>query len=277
MLTHKQLQQISNELRIDIIKAISRAKSGHPGGSLSAIDIITYLFFNEIKRTKENALDPDRDRFVLSKGHGVPALYAVFARLGLITYEELMNLRVLGSRTQGHPSYLDLPYVESSTGSLGQGLSVAIGIALAGKIDKKKYNVYCMVGDGEIQEGQIWEALLSAPKFKLDNLCVFLDYNKSQIDGYIKDVMDIEPIKEKLLAFKWNVLEIDGHNFDEIEKAVLNYKSTKEKPTFIVAHTIKGKGVSFMEDNVEWHGKAPNEKETELAIQELQKLLEKNG
>lgn len=277
MLTQKQLQQISNELRIDIIKAISRAKSGHPGGSLSAIDIITYLFFNEIKRTKENALDPDRDRFVLSKGHGVPALYAVFARLGLITYEELMNLRVLGSRTQGHPSYLDLPYVESSTGSLGQGLSVAIGIALAGKIDKKKYNVYCMIGDGEIQEGQIWEALLSAPKFKLDNLCVFLDYNKSQIDGYIKDVMDIEPIKEKLLAFKWNVLEIDGHNFDEIEKAVLNFKSTKEKPTFIVAHTIKGKGVSFMEDNVEWHGKAPNEKETELAIQELQKLLEKNG
>lgn len=277
MLTHKQLQQISNELRIDIIKAISRAKSGHPGGSLSAIDIITYLFFNEIKRTKENALDPNRDRFVLSKGHGVPALYAVFARLGLITYDELMNLRVLGSRTQGHPSYVDLPYVESSTGSLGQGLSVAVGIALAGKIDKKNYNVYCMVGDGEMQEGQIWEAILSAPKFKLDNLCVFLDYNKSQIDGYIKDVMDIEPIKEKLLAFRWNVLEIDGHNFEEIENAVSNFKSTKEKPTFIIAHTIKGKGVSFMEDNVEWHGKAPNEKETELAIQELQKLLEKNG
>lgn len=277
MLTHKQLQQISNELRIDIIKAISRAKSGHPGGSLSAIDIITYLFFNEIKRTKENALDPNRDRFVLSKGHGVPALYAVFARLGLITYDELMNLRVLGSRTQGHPSYVDLPYVESSTGSLGQGLSVAVGIALAGKIDKKNYNVYCMVGDGEMQEGQIWEAILSAPKFKLDNLCVFLDYNKSQIDGYIKDVMDIEPIKEKLLAFRWNVLEIDGHNFEEIENAVSNFKSTKEKPTFIIAHTIKGKGVSFMEDSVEWHGKAPNEKETELAIQELQKLLEKNG
>ncbi len=277
MYTKKELQRISNELRIDIIKAIARAKSGHPGGSLSAIDILVYLFFNEIKRTKENALDPDRDRFVLSKGHGVPALYSVFARIGLITYDELMNLRVLGSSTQGHPSYTDLPYVESSTGSLGQGLSVAIGIAIAGKIDNKNYNVYCMVGDGEIQEGQIWEALLSAPKFKLDNLCVFLDYNKSQIDGYVKDVMNIEPIKEKLIAFNWNVVEIDGHNFEEIENAVNVFKSTKEKPTFIVAHTIKGKGVSFMEDNVEWHGKAPNEKETELALHELQKLLETNG
>lgn len=277
MYTHKELQRISNELRIDIIKAIARAKSGHPGGSLSAIDILVYLFFNEIKRTKENALDPNRDRFVLSKGHGVPALYSVFARIGLISYDELMNLRVLGSPTQGHPSFTDLPYVESSTGSLGQGLSVAIGIALAGKIDKKDYKVYCMIGDGEIQEGQIWEALLSAPKFKLDNLCVFLDYNKSQIDGYVKDVMNIEPIKDKLIAFNWNVLEINGHNFDEIEKSVNIFKSSKGKPTFIIAHTIKGKGVSFMEDNVEWHGKAPNDKETELALQELQKLLETNG
>lgn len=277
MYTHKELQRIANELRIDIIKAISRAKSGHPGGSLSAIDIIVYLFFNEIKRTKENALDPDRDRFVLSKGHGVPALYSVFARLGLITNEELMNLRVLGSRTQGHPSYTDLPFVESSTGSLGQGLSVAIGIALAGKLDKKDYRVYCMIGDGEMQEGQIWEALLSAPKFNLDNLCVILDYNKSQIDGYVKDVMNLEPIKEKLIAFNWNVLEIDGHNFAEIEKAINQSKTFKQKPSFIIAHTVKGKGVSFMEDKVDWHGKAPNEKETELALQELKKLLDING
>jgi len=277
MYTHKQLQQIANELRIDIIKAISRAKSGHPGGSLSAIDILVYLFFNEIKRTKENALDPDRHRFVLSKGHGVPALYAVLARIGLITYEELMNLRVLGSRTQGHPSYLDLPYVEASTGSLGQGLSVAVGMALAAKIDKKSYRVYCMTGDGETQEGQIWEAILSAPKFNLDNLCVILDYNKSQIDGYIKDVMDLEPLKAKLEAFKWNVLEINGHNFEEIENAFNIARETKGKPTYIIAHTIKGKGVSFMEDNVEWHGKAPNEKETELALQELEKLLVSNG
>lgn len=277
MYTHKELERIANELRIDIIKSISKAKSGHPGGSLSAIDIIVYLFFNEIKRTKENALDPNRDRFVLSKGHGVPALYSVFARLGLITTEELMNLRVLGSRTQGHPSYTDLPFVESSTGSLGQGLSVAIGIAMAAKLDKKNYRVYCMVGDGEMQEGQIWEALLSAPKYKLDNLCVFLDYNKSQIDGYVKDVMNLEPIKEKLMAFNWNVLEINGHNFAEIENAINVSKTIKQKPTFIIAHTIKGKGVSFMEDNVEWHGKAPNEKETELALQELKQLLEVNG
>lgn len=277
MYTHNQLQQIANELRIDIIKAISRAKSGHPGGSLSAIDILVYLFFNEINRTKENALDPDRHRFVLSKGHGVPALYAVLARIGLISYEELMNLRVLGSRTQGHPSYLDLPYVEASTGSLGQGLSVAIGMALAAKIDKKSYRVYCMTGDGETQEGQIWEAILSAPKFNLDNLCVILDYNKSQIDGYTKDVMDLEPLKAKLESFRWNVLEIDGHNFAEIENAFNVAREVKGKPTYIIAHTIKGKGVSFMEDNVEWHGKAPNEKETELALQELQKLLVQNG
>jgi len=276
MFTHKELQRISNELRIDIIKAISRAKSGHPGGSLSAIDILVYLFFNEIKRTKENALDPNRHRFILSKGHGVPALYAILARIGLITYDELMNLRVLGSPTQGHPSYLDLPYVEASTGSLGQGLSIAIGMALAAKIDKKSYRIYCMTGDGESQEGQIWEAILSAPKFNLDNLCVILDYNKSQIDGYTKDVMDLEPIKDKLEAFKWNVLEIDGHNFEEIENALNIARETKGKPTYIIAHTIKGKGVSFMEDNIEWHGKAPNEKETELALQELEKLLVSN-
>lgn len=277
MYTNKDLQRIANELRFDIIKAISKAKSGHPGGSLSAIDLIAYLFFKEIKRTKENALDPDRHRFVLSKGHGVPALYAVFYRIGLISYDELMNLRVLGSRTQGHPSYVDLPYVEASTGSLGQGFSVAIGMALAAKIDKKDYRVYCMTGDGETQEGQIWEAILSAPKFKLDNLCVVLDYNKSQIDGYTKDVMNLEPLKEKLIAFNWNVIEIDGHNFDEIEKAFELARSTKDKPTYIIAHTIKGKGVSFMEDNVEWHGKAPNEKETELALAELKKLLYNNG
>lgn len=277
MYTHKELQQIANELRIDIIKAISRAKSGHPGGSLSAIDILVYLFFNEIKRTKENAHDPERHRFVLSKGHGVPALYAIFAKIGLITYDELMNLRMLGSRTQGHPSYFDLPYVEASTGSLGQGLSVAVGMALAAKIDTKSYRVYCMTGDGETQEGQIWEAILSAPKFNLDNLCVILDYNKSQIDGYTKDVMDLEPLKAKLEAFKWNVIEIDGHNFEQIENAFNIARNTKNKPTYIIAHTIKGKGVSFMEDNVEWHGKAPNEKETELALQELQKLLVSNG
>ncbi len=269
----QQLQRIANELRIDIIKSLHAAKSGHPGGSLSSIDLLVYIFFEEIKRTKENATLPTRDRFILSKGHGAPALYAVFARIGLISYDDLMNLRVLESCTQGHPSYLHLPYLEASTGSLGQGLSIATGMALAAKIDKLDYRVYCMIGDGETQEGQIWEAFLSAPKFKLDNLCVILDYNKSQIDGYIKDVLDIEPYVDKLKAFRWNVLEIDGHNFNEMERAFTNAKSTKNKPTIIVAHTIKGKGVSFMEDKVEWHGKAPNDEETEIALQELQKLL----
>ncbi|MBU2444422.1 MAG: transketolase [Bacteroidetes bacterium] len=273
MYSLSELQKIANELRIDIIKALHAAKSGHPGGSLSAIDILTYLFFNEIKRTKENAFDPDRDRFVLSKGHGVPALYALFARLGLITRDELMNLRLLGSRIQGHPSFLDLPYVEASTGSLGQGLSIAVGMAMAGKLDRKKYRVYCMIGDGETQEGQIWEAFLSAPKFKLDNLCVILDYNKSQIDGYTSDVLNIEPYVDKLKAFNWHTLEINGHNFEEIKSAFGSAKKLKGKPTIIVAHTVKGKSVSFMEDKIEWHGKSPNDEETKLALKELEELI----
>lgn len=268
-----ELQKIANELRIDIIKALHAAKSGHPGGSLSAIDILTYLFINEIKRTTENALDPDRDRFVLSKGHGVPALYAILTRLGLITSDELMNLRLLGSRTQGHPSLQDLPYVEASTGSLGQGLSIAVGMAMAGKLDKKDYRVYCMIGDGETQEGQIWEAFLSAPKFKLDNLCVILDYNKSQIDGYTSDVLNIEPYVNKLKAFNWHTIEIDGHNFEEIKNAFVTAKNLKERPTIIVAHTVKGKSVSFMENKIEWHGKSPNDEETKLALRELEELI----
>lgn len=273
MYSLSELQKIANELRIDIIKALHAAKSGHPGGSLSAIDILTYLFFNEIKRTKENAFDPDRDRFVLSKGHGVPALYAILARLGLITRDELINLRLLGSRTQGHPSFLDLPYVEASTGSLGQGLSIAVGMAMAGKLDKKDYRVYCMIGDGETQEGQIWEAFLSAPKFKLDNLCVILDYNKSQIDGYTSDVLNIEPYIDKLKAFNWHTLEINGHNFEEIKSAFDGAKNLQGKPTIIVAHTVKGKSVSFMEDKIDWHGKSPNDEETKLALKELEELI----
>jgi transketolase len=273
MYSLSELQNIANQLRIDIIKALHAAKSGHPGGSLSAIDILTYLFFNEIKRTKGNAFDPNRDRFILSKGHGVPALYAVFVHLGLITREELLNLRLLGSRTQGHPSFQDLPYLEASTGSLGQGLSIAVGMAMAGKLDKKDYRVYCMIGDGETQEGQIWEAFLSAPKFQLDNLCAILDYNKSQIDGYIHDVLNIEPYIDKLKAFNWHTLEIDGHNFEEIKSAFDIAKSLKGKPTIIVAHTVKGKSVSFMEDKIEWHGKAPNDEETTIALKELESLI----
>ncbi len=267
--TIDQLKEVAKDLRIKCIEILTEAGSGHPGGSLSSMDLITALFLNKIKRTKENALSPDRHRFVLSKGHGVPALYSILSHLGLITPEELNTLRKLGSRLQGHPDYVALPYVEASTGSLGQGLSIAQGIALAGKIDKKNYKVYCLLGDGEIQEGQVWESIMSAPKFKLDNLCAILDYNKGQIDGYVKDVMNVEPLADKLKAFNWNVITIDGHNFDEILNAYNQAEETKGKPTFIIANTIKGKGVSFMEGNNEWHGKSPSKSECEKAIQEL--------
>ncbi len=215
----EELRKISNEMRADILKMIYYGTSGHPGGSLSSIDILSVLFFNKIKRTKENALDPDRHRFILSKGHGVPALYAVLNRCGIIPTEELWTLRKIGSRLQGHPDRVILPYVEASTGSLGQGLSIAQGMALAAKIDNKNYKVYCMVGDGEIQEGQIWESLLSSPKFKLDNLIVILDYNKGQIDGPTNEVLNLEPLKHKLIAFNWDVQEIDGHDFEQIQKS----------------------------------------------------------
>ncbi len=267
------LKIIATKIRIDIIKMLNLAGSGHPGGSLSCVEILVALFWEKIKRTPENALDPDRDRFILSKGHGVPALYAVLAHRGVIPYEEIFTLRKINSRLQGHPSRIDLPYVEASTGSLGQGLSIAQGLALAGKLDRKNYRVYCLLGDGEMQEGQVWEAIMSAPKFKLDNLCAIVDYNKGQIDGYVKDVMDIEPLVDKLRAFNWNVIEIDGHDFEQILSALDEAEIVKGKPTFIVAHTVKGKGVSFMEDNHEWHGKAPNDEETQLALKELEEQL----
>lgn len=267
------LKIIATKIRIDIIRMLNSAGSGHLGGSLSCVEILVALFWEKIKRTPENALDPNRDRFILSKGHGVPALYAVLAHRGVIPREELFTLRKINSRLQGHPSRIDLPYVEASTGSLGQGLSIAQGIALAGKIDRKNYRVYCLLGDGEMQEGQVWEAIMSAPKFKLDNLCAIVDYNKGQIDGYVKDVMSIEPLVDKLEAFNWNVIEIDGHDFEQILSALDEAELVKGKPTFIVAHTIKGKDVSFMEDNHEWHGRAPNDEETKLALQELEEQL----
>ena len=269
----EDLKKISNEMRINIIKMIHAGGSGHPGGSLSCIDILAVLFFNKIKRNKENALSPDRDRFILSKGHGVPALYAILSKCGLIPEEDLMTLRKLGSKLQGHPDRMVIPFVEASTGSLGQGLSIAEGMALAGKIDNKRYKVYCIIGDGETQEGQIWEAILSIPKFKLDNLVVILDYNKAQIDGYTKDVLDLDPVKDKLLAFNWNVYEIDGHDFKVIQDTLDKTDEKNGKPHFIIANTVKGKGVSFMENKVDWHGKAPNKEETEKAVQELQNLL----
>ncbi len=268
----EELKKMSNEMRADILKMIHLGTSGHPGGSLSCIDIISVLFFNKIKRTKENALDPDRHRFILSKGHGVPALYAVLNRCGLIPTEELWTLRKLGSRLQGHPDRVVFPYVEASTGSLGQGLSIAQGMAMAAKSDNKNYKVYCMLGDGETQEGQIWEALLSAPKFKLDNLIVILDYNKGQIDGPTNEVLNLEPVKDKLKAFNWDVQEIDGHDYPAIQSALDKADETNGKPHFIIANTVKGKGVSFMEGVIDWHGKAPSAEQLDLAVKELKNL-----
>jgi len=277
----KQLTQVSNELRTWIIDMLMEAKSGHPGGSLSAIDLITGLWFHEMRGIDPKNLAPNRDRFVLSKGHAVPALYAALAKHGFIDKEELKTLRRTGSRLQGHPDRVRMPIVEASTGSLGQGLSVAQGMAMGLRMDGKPSMVYCMVGDGEIQEGQIWEAALSAPKFKLSNLCLILDNNNGQIDGHVSDVMPIEPIMDKWRAFGWNVIEINGHDMGEILKA---YKAARDnhdqggsQPTFILARTVKGKGVSFMENKIEWHGVAPKAEEAKKAIDEILSRGEQHG
>lgn len=267
------LQRSANEMRIDIIRMLQKAGSGHPGGSLSLIDILTVLFFRWIKRTPENVSDPDRHRLILSKGHGVPALYAVLARCGVIPHAELDHLRMVGSLLQGHPHNASIPAVEASTGSLGQGLSIAQGMAMAAKLDGKSYTVYCVMGDGESQEGQAWEALLSAPHHKLDNLIVLLDYNKGQIDGPTNTILNLEPLADKLRAFNWDVQEIDGHDLQSIDDAVARAQKRNGRPHFIIAHTVKGKGVSFMEHPTEWHGKAPNATEADAAITELEALL----
>ena len=265
-----KLSSIAKKMRINIVKMIGKANSGHPGGSLSMVEILDYLFIEKIKRTKENALLPDRDRVVLSKGHGVPALYSIFAEIGIIKEEDLRTLRSINSPLQGHPDRVRIPEVEASTGSLGQGLSVAQGMALSAKTDKKDYKVYCITGDGETQEGQIWEALMSAPKFKLDNLIVFLDYNKGQIDGHIEEVMPLESIKQKLEAFRWDVFEINGHSFEELDDVLKKCDNQNGKPKYIIANTIKGKGVSFMEGKIKWHGVAPTPEEVEQAIKEIE-------
>ncbi|MBC7691890.1 MAG: transketolase [Methylotenera sp.] len=278
----KELSLIANRLRISILEMITKAKSGHPGGSLSTIDLITALWFQEMRGVESpQKLSEDRDRFVLSKGHAVPALYAVLAEKGFISHDELGSLRMTGSRLQGHPDRVRLPIVEASTGSLGQGLSVAQGIAMGLKADGKKSLVYCMVGDGEIQEGQIWEAAMSAPKFKLSNLCLILDNNGGQIDGPVSEVMPIEPILDKWTAFGWHVIEIDGHDMSQILRAYAQVRTLHAeggtKPVFILAQTIKGKGVSFMERKIEWHGSAPKIDETARAIQELELLIASVG
>ncbi len=265
------LEKEIRSLRRDILLMLYEAQSGHPGGSLSSIDIISYLFFNVMRFDPTNPQWPDRDRFVLSKGHGAPALYAVLARVGYYSPRLLKTLRKLGSPLQGHPDSRKLPGVESSTGSLGQGFSVAGGIALAGKLDKKNYDVFTLLGDGEIQEGQVWETAMSAPHFKLDNFCAFIDNNNLQIDGSVLKVMNIHPIADKFQAFNWNVKTINGNNLDEIEEAVKFFQENKGsgKPTAIVAQTIKGKSISFMEGQASWHGVAPNKEELLKSLDEL--------
>jgi transketolase len=264
-----ELERKAPRYRMQIIEMIAEAGSGHPGGSLSAIDLLSALYHGKLRHRPAQPDWSERDRFVLSKGHGVPALYVVMADLGYFPRAELWTLRKLGSRLQGHPSVSFLPALEGSTGSLGQGLSMAQGMALAARLDGGKHRVYCLMGDGETQEGQVWEAALSAPKFRLDNLTVILDYNKAQIDGTTREVMDLEPLGDKWRAFGWHVRSIDGHNFAEILDALEEAAGVKGRPTTIIAHTVKGKGVSFMENVVRWHGVAPKREEADRAIAEI--------
>ncbi len=258
--------------RKDILEEVYNAKSGHIGGALSCIDILVTIYFNHLNCDIHNPKWEDRDRVILSKGHASPALYAVLAEKGFFDKELLQTFRKKDSILQGHPEMKNIPGVDMSSGSLGQGLSVANGMAIAGKLDKKKYNVYVIMGDGELQEGQVWEAMMTSAKYNLNNIIAFVDNNGLQIDGKVKDVMNVEDIGEKFKAFNWNVINIDGHNFDEINNAINEAKQSVNKPTAIIAKTIKGKGISFMEDMVSWHGKAPNEEQYMNAKGELEML-----
>jgi transketolase len=263
------LEAMAKQLRRHVITMIATAGSGHPGGSLSAADIITALYFNVMHHDPKNPQWPERDRFVLSKGHAAPILYAALAECGYFPVEELSTLRKLGSRLQGHTDRTLTPGVEMSAGSLGQGLSYGIGMALSGRLDGKDYRVYVLIGDGECDEGQVWEAAMFAPHHKMDNITAIVDHNDLQLDGRVCDIMGLEPLADKWRAFNWNVLEINGHDMKQILQALKKAGETKEKPTVIIAHTIKGKGVSFMEGNVDFHGKAPSPQETEQALKEL--------
>ena len=265
----KVLKEIATNIRIDIIEMLAEAKSGHPGGSLSITDILTVLYFEEMNIKVEEPKWENRDRFILSKGHAAPALYAALAERGYFPKEELKSLRKFGSILQGHPDMKKTPGIDMSTGSLGQGLSVANGIALSGKLDKKDYRVYTIIGDGELQEGQIWEAGMSTAHYNLDNLTVFVDLNGLQIDGSNEEVMNVSPVDKKFEAFGWNVLVINGHSLEEIKDALTKAKEVKGKPTAIIAKTVKGKGVSFMENQASWHGTAPNEEQKVQALSEL--------
>jgi len=269
----KDLRLVAAKARLLAVDAIFCAKSGHPGGSLSCMDALCALYFNEMNIDPENPAWEDRDRFVLSKGHCAPALYSVLALRGFYPAEDLKLLRSIKAHLSGHPDMVHVKGVDMSTGSLGQGLSTAVGMALAAKIKNKDYRTYAICGDGEIAEGQIWEAAMSAAKWNLDNLCIFVDVNGLQIDGKTADVMPSEPLDKKFEAFNWNVIKIDGHNFDKILAALAKAKTLKGKPTAIIMKTVKGKGVSFMEDQAGWHGKAPNAEQFEQAKAELENAI----
>ena len=269
MRDHKGLKEIARNIRKDIVSMIHTSKSGHPGGSLSAVEILTALYFDEMNIDINNCKMEDRDRFVLSKGHAAPVLYATLAHKGYFDREELNGLRKINRMLQGHPDMKAIPGVDMSTGSLGQGFSVACGMAMASKLDNAPWRVYTLLGDGEVQEGIVWEAAMSASHYKLDNLVAFLDYNGLQIDGKTEDVMNIGPIVDKFKAFGWNVIEIDGHDFDQIFAALYMAKETVGKPTIIIAKTIKGKGVSFMENEAMWHGLALSDSDLERALLDL--------
>lgn len=266
----KELQAIAKEMRKDIIEMIYGAKSGHPGGSLSIADILAVLYWKEMNVDPKNPKMENRDRLVLSKGHAAPAIYAALIEKGYASKDLIPTLRRWGSPLQGHPDMKKLPGVEMSTGSLGQGLSVANGMALSSKIYKNDFRVYAILGDGELQEGQIWEAVMTSAHYKLDNVVAIVDYNNLQIDGKVSDVMDVSPLADKFKAFNWHTIEIDGHNYEEIIKAFEEARTVKGKPTAIIANTVKGKGVSFMENNGGFHGAAPNEEQYKQAMEELQ-------
>lgn len=271
----KELEKAAAKIRLGIIEGVYNAQSGHPGGSFSIADILAVLYFDQMNIDPKNPSQKDRDRLVVSKGHAAPAYYAALANRGYFPVEALATLRKAGSFLQGHPCMNKIPGVDMSSGSLGQGLSAANGMALAGKIDGLDYQVYCIVGDGEMQEGQIWEAIMTATQYQLDNITLFIDCNGLQIDGPVKDVKCNYPFKSKLESFGWHTIEIDGHNIGEIQSAIANAKKIKQRPTAIICKTIKGKGISFMENQVRWHGIAPNEEQYKQAVKEISAVIDR--
>ena len=270
-----ELQAIAKQIRREIVEMITHAKSGHPGGSLSAVEILVTLFFDVMRHDPQNPKWPDRDRFILSKGHAAPVLYSVFAECGYTPKDQLNSLRKMGSIYQGHPDVRFIPALEASTGSLGEGLSIGIGMALAAKLDKRPTRVYVVLGDGEIQEGQIWEAAKFGGDKDVDNLVAIVDYNHIQLDGFVNDIMPLDPLPDKWRAFGWDTIDLDGHDIPALQAAFAEAAATKGKPTAIIAHTIKGKGVSFMENDVAWHGVAPKPEQVAAAVKELEEAAKK--